>query len=174
MLRVLIGSLLLLPFFHTSIAQNGVTPAKECTWCNKTNLNKLTPLQYEVTQKAGTELPFKNPYWNNKKDGIYVDIVSGEPLFSSTDQYSSGTGWPSFTKPIDNQFITLKAHRKFLFTTTEVRSKHANSHLGDVFNDGPQPGGQRYCINSAALEFIPKEQMIQRGYGAYLFLFNKK
>lgn len=133
-------------------------------------LDHLTPLQYKVTQKDGTERPFDNEYWDNKKEGIYVDIVSGEPLFSSKDKFKSGTGWPSFTKPIEHSKIIEKEDNSFWGKRTEVRSEF--SHLGHVFPDGPQDkGGMRYCINSAALKFVPKEELETAGYGQYLVDF---
>ena len=132
---------------------------------------KLTPLQYQVTQHEGTETPFRNLYWDNHEPGIYVDIVSGEPLFSSLDKFDSGTGWPSFTRPLEAANITTKTDRMLGYSRTEVRSAHADSHLGHVFDDGPKPTGLRYCMNSASMRFIPASQLEAEGYGQYAALF---
>lgn len=154
--------LLLLPFSCHKESMN-----------NKNTIQKLTPMQHQVTQEDGTEPPFHNEYWDNKKEGIYVDVVSGEPLFSSQQKFDSGTGWPSFTEPLNKENIVSREDQDLLMTRTEVRSKNADSHLGHVFPDGPGPGGLRYCINSASLRFIAAEDLEKEGYGQYKHLFKK-
>lgn len=167
-------------FLITMILLNGAYAMSETNQYKKPTQDelkkKLTPMQYKCTQEEGTEAPFENAYWNNKADGIYVDVVTGEPLFSSVDKYDSGSGWPSFTKPIESGHTTTKSDKKLGAERTEVRSKSGDSHLGHVFDDGPRDaGGQRFCINSAALNFIPVDKMKEKGYGRFLFPFaNKK
>jgi len=153
-----------------------VTSAAASTWIKPTDSElkrRLTPLQYQVTQQAATETPFNNLYWNNHEAGIYVDIVSGEVLFSSLDKYESGTGWPSFTRPLVAANIKTGDDRTVGMERTEVRSAHANSHLGHVFDDGPRPTGLRYCMNSASMRFIPVAKLSDAGYGEYAKLFSK-
>ena len=160
-----------------SISAQNPAPAPKQTWKRPTDAElkkKLTPLQFSVTRHEDTETPFRNEYWDNHEPGIYVDIISGEPLFSSLDKYDSGTGWPSFTRPLEPGNIKTKTDYKLLYPRTEVRSKMADSHLGHLFDDGPRPTGLRYCMNSAAMRFVPVSQLAAQGSGKYLPLFQKK
>ena len=179
--KLLLGTMVFLPVLAVQAgagqnqAREAAAPSEhEFAKPAKGELKKrLTRMQYKVTQEEGTEPAFNNEYWDNKKPGIYVDIVSGEPLFSSLDKYDSGTGWPSFTRPLEPGNIMEKEDRSLFSARTEVRSKLGGSHLGHVFNDGPRPAGLRYCMNSAALRFIPKEELEKEGYGKYVKLFEK-
>ena len=166
--RLLIGMVLVSLFAYSNANNDPYAKFDKAT-----KLKQLAPIELSVTQKSDTEPPFNNAYWNNEAKGIYVDIVSGEPLFSSTDKFDSGTGWPSFTKPIDKKYIVTKTDSSMFMDRTEVRSRDADSHLGHVFDDGPKPAGLRYCMNSASMRFIPESQMVKAGYGQYMYLFKK-
>jgi methionine-R-sulfoxide reductase len=182
----LLGVLIFLNRARAQKPNDAVPPSNSMTTPSSTNQTsakpssedlkkKLTPEQYHVTQQCGTEPPFRNEYWDNHRAGIYVDVVSGEPLFTSLDKFDSGSGWPSFTKPIDNNNVDQKSDRTLGMERNEVRGSKSNSHLGHVFDDGPtDKGGQRYCINSAALRFVPVEKLKEEGYGQYLPLFENK
>jgi len=172
-IRMLAAAALFGGIASSAMAQAPRQPAAGTAYVKKSDAElrrTLTPLQYEVTQHADTEYPFRNEYWNNHRPGIYVDVVSGEPLFSSTDKFDSGTGWPSFTRPLEPANIRRRADHSY-GERIEVRSAHADSHLGHVFDDGPAPTGLRYCINSASLRFIPAERLQAEGYGQYARLF---